>query len=67
MTKDEWTQRYAAQVRKRAGWTLEESAEAARVGAEAHEDSERAAGNAVAWEDPEGAADEEMSYWTNDE
>jgi hypothetical protein len=62
----EWESRYAARVRKRAGWTSEECAEAARVGAVAHEESERGCGNAVAWEDPEGAADEEMSYWTDD-
>ncbi len=62
----EWEARYAAQVRKRAGWTHEEAAEAARVGAIEYEQNERGCGNAVAWENPEDAADEEMSYWTND-
>ena len=67
MTQDEWMQRYAAQIRKRAGWTAEESTEAARVGAEVYAANERAAGNALTWESPEAEADEEMSYWSNDE
>jgi len=69
-----WEERYAAQVRKRAGWTPAEADECARVGAIAYEESERAAGNAVVWwggpsganNTPEDEADEEMSYWTDD-
>lgn len=74
ITRAEWEQRYAAQVRKSAGWTLEEAAEAARVGAEEYERNERGCGNAVVWwggpnganNTPEAEADEEMSYWDND-
>lgn len=74
ISREEWVRRYAARVRQRAGWTPEESAECARVGAEEYERNERAAGNAVAWiggpvgrlETPEEQADEEMSYWTDD-
>ncbi len=65
MNRNEWTARYAARVVNRAGWTHEEAQEAARVGAEVYENN--AAGNALAWEDPEAEADEEMSYWTDDE
>lgn len=67
MTRIEWERRYAARVRKRAGWTHEESVEAARVGAEGWERDERGCGNAVEWINPEDAADEEMSYWDDDE
>jgi hypothetical protein len=68
----EWERRYAARVRQRAGWSLEEAAECARVGAEAYEQNERAAGNVVIFaatpdSTPESEADEEMSYWTDDE
>ena len=74
ISRAEWEARYAAQVRKRAGWTHEEATEAARVGAEAYEESERGCGNAVVWwggpsganDTPEDAANEEMSYWTDD-
>ena len=74
ITRAEWESRYAAQVRKRAGWTHEEAAECARVGAEAYEEQERGCGNAVVWwggpsgadNTPEDQADEEMSYWTDD-
>jgi hypothetical protein len=67
----EWERRYAARVQQVAGWTAEEAAECARVGAETYEHNERAAGNVVmfaATEDstPESEADDEMSYWTDD-
>lgn len=75
ITREEWERRYAARIRQRAGWTHEEAAEAARVGAEAYEEQECRFGNAVVWwggpsgadNTPEDEADEEMSYWSNDE
>jgi hypothetical protein len=74
ITRAEWEARYAAQVRKRAGWTHEEAAECARVGAETYEEQERSFGNEVMWwggpsgalNTPEDEADEEMSYWDDD-
>lgn len=74
ITRAEWENRYAAQVRKRAGWTEQEAAECARVGAEAYEQQEHGRGNSVVWwggpsgahNTPEDQADEEMSYWTDD-
>jgi len=75
ITREEWVRRYAARIQQRAGWTEEEAAEAARVGAEAYEEQERGCGNAVVWwggpsganNTPEDEADEEMSYWSDDE
>jgi hypothetical protein len=66
MSREEWERRYAARIEERAGWTKQESAEWASVGAVMLEQNERAAGKAVVWEEPEDAADEEMSYWEND-
>ncbi len=74
ITRAEWERRYAARIMERAGWTAEQAAEAARVGADEYERNERAARNVVAWQDkseygansPEDDADEEMSYWTDD-
>jgi hypothetical protein len=74
ITRAEWENRYAAQVRKCAGWTLEAATKCARVGAEVYEENERAAGNAVVWwggpnganNTPEAEANEEMSYWIDD-
>jgi len=74
ISRAEWERRYAARIRQRAGWTEEEAAEAARVGADEYERNERAAHNVVTWQDktvagansPEDEADEEMSYWEDD-
>ena len=74
ITRADWESRYAAQVRKRAGWTHEEAAECARVGAKAYVEQERGWGATVVWwggpsgahNTPEDQADEEMSYWIFD-
>ena len=72
ISRAEWESRYAAQVRKRAGWTHEEAAECARVGAEVYEQNELDGGATMpVWRDnvtssPESEADEEMSCWTDD-
>lgn len=74
ITRDEWIRRYAARIQGRAGWTAEEAAEAARVGAEEHERDATDSGKSVVWWggpdgsdlSPETLADEEMSCWTDD-
>lgn len=70
MTREEWIDRYAKRIVACADWTPEEAQRAAEVGAYEHERNERAAGNAIVWGDPtspEDDADDEMSYWENDE
>lgn len=75
ITRDEWVRRYAARVMEKAALTQEQADEVAKVGAEAYEESERAAHNKVMWcgessggnSSPEDVADEELSYWDNDE
>lgn len=71
----EWERRYAARIMERADWPEHAAIEAARVGAEEYERGEREYGNIVLWiggpigglDTPEENADEEMSYWDNDE
>jgi hypothetical protein len=73
ITRDEWVRRYAQRVTERAG--PDGAEDAAEVGADAYEEQERRCGVAVVWwggpsgahNTPEDEADEEMSYWTNDE
>lgn len=67
MTRDEWKRRYAARISERSGWSAEDAAECAEIGAECYEQNERGAGNAVEWSCSEEEADEEMSYWDDDE
>lgn len=75
ITRDEWKRRYAARVMEGAGWDEMAAMKAAEVGADEYEESERACGNDVVWwggpsgatNTPEDVADEEMSYWTDDE
>jgi hypothetical protein len=75
ISREEWTKRYAKRIMDVAGWAQEEADAAAIVGAECYEQNERAAGNKVLWIGypagmlltPEENADEEMSYWENDE
>lgn len=75
ITREEWERRYADRVRQKAGWTHEEAAEAARIGAITYEEQERGCGNEVVWwggpsgadNTPEDEADNEMSYWDDDE
>ena len=74
ITRDEWIRRYATRIHEQAGWTMEEAAEAARVGADEYERNARESGEAVVWwggpdgerNTPETEADEEMSCWTDD-
>lgn len=74
ITRDEWVRRYAARIQERAGWTPENSAEAARVGAEVHEGEAADRGEHVVWWggpdgsgfSPETIADDEMECWTDD-
>lgn len=74
ISRTEWERRYAARIRQRAGWSEEEAAEAARVGADEYERNERAAHNVPTFysqtgrgaNSPEDEADEEMSYWDDD-
>lgn len=70
MTRQEWIDRYAKRIQDCAGWTADQAMEAAKVGAYECERNERAAGNAMEWgssTSPEQDADDEMSYWENDE
>lgn len=75
ITAEEWVHRYADRIHEVSGGSAEFAMEAARVGAAEYERNERAAGNAVMWwggpsganNTPEDEADEEMSYWDNDE
>lgn len=69
MTRDEWTQRYAAQFMKGLQCDEEFANEAAEVAAQAEEDTTYG-GNFLVdgeWHDPEGAADDELACWENDE
>ena len=69
ITRDEWTRRYATRIHERAGWAMEEAAEAARVGADMLEQDGEApwwGSPGEAYNTPEDEADEEMSCWTND-
>lgn len=75
ISREEWEKRYAKRIIDEAGWDQESADEAAKVGAQCYEQNERAAGNKVIWIGwprgtlctPEEQADEEMSYWENDE
>lgn len=67
LTREEWMRRYAARVMECAGVEEHQAIEIAKVGAECWAEGERAASTAIEWIDPEDAADEEMSYWENDE
>jgi len=71
MTRDEWKARYAARIMERTDMDAVDAADIAEVGAECHEQNESAAGCKVDWDDkwaiPEDMADEELSYWDNDE
>lgn len=61
MTREEWIERYAKRFVTRGGFTEDQAKECAVVGYEA------AAESGDLDESPEDMADEEMSYWTNDE
>ena len=75
ITRDEWKRRYAARIMERAGWDELAAMKAAELGADEYEESESACGIDVVWwggpsgatNTPEDVADEEMSYWTDDE
>ncbi len=71
LSRAEWQRRYAERVRLRAGWSPEDAAECARVGAAVYEEAQRAAGTEVVFaatpdSTPESEADEEMSCWSDD-
>lgn len=59
ITKEEWIQRSAARFKDRGGLTEEEAREQAKASFETV--------NGDLSENPEDAADEDMSYWDNDE
>ncbi len=59
MTREEWMRRYAARMVTIGGMGRDVADEAAKAAADSAEDDE--------WLDPEESADEEMSYWTDDE
>lgn len=75
ITREEWVRRYAARIVERAGWTQQEADDAAFTGADEFARYEMKAQGFVVWwggpskcdNTPEDAADEEMSYWTDDE
>lgn len=75
ISRDEWARRYAARVIEQTGGAERWAMEVARIGADEYERNERAAGCAVVWwggpsgsyNTPEDEADEEMSYWDDDE
>jgi hypothetical protein len=67
MTREEYAKRFAAHLVGQSGCAEAYATENARAGVDAKEWFAQQAGRSVVWEDPEGAADDEMSYWENDE
>ncbi len=59
MTKQEWIDKYAARIIEVTGWLL---TEAMPVATNAYDDEDE-----DDMRDPVDAADDEMSYWTDDE
>ena len=64
MTREEWVRRWATRFREQ---TNLDATELAEVAANAEEDTARVAGRQPVWEYPEDAADEELSYWGDDD
>ena len=67
MTREEWERRYAARVMEVADMPEQQAMEIARIGSEVYEEQEGGAVNWAEAECPEDMADDEMSYWENDE
>jgi hypothetical protein len=62
LTREEWTRRFAARMME-VGGVLEHAAMDMAVAAAA----ENLEYNGDEWQDPEDDADDEMSFWENDE
>ena len=60
MTREDWIERAARRYHEQGGLGITESEVAAKTTYEAFNDRDRP-------EDPEEAADDEMTYWTDDE
>lgn len=64
LTREEWKRRFAVHFKQQTGLDSDEIAESA---AEGEEITARYLGKEPVWEDPEWAADEELSYWGDDD
>ena len=64
MTRVEWVRRWAERFESQTGFNADDLAE---IAASAEEDTARYVGREPVWEDPEDAADEELSYWGDDD
>lgn len=58
MTREEWTRRYAARIKERAGVDDDFALQCAEVGATEYQRE-----NGDVWAEPEEEADIELSYW----
>lgn len=65
MTRDQWLRRCAQRFIDRGGLDTGEAAACAEECARTQLDENGR--NPAGWDKPEDAADEEMSYWTDDE
>lgn len=67
MNRDEYVRRFAARLVAQSECSQANAMENAQAGADASEWFAKQAGRTVVWENPEDAADDELSYWEDDE
>ncbi len=73
ITREEWVRRYAARVHAKSELPIEQCTNFAEIGAESYEYNYREKGEPLVWHgeghwlSPESLADEEMSYWEDDD
>ena len=67
LTREEWVHRYAARIVDVAALDTKEATKLAEIGHACMDQDLQTHGDTFYSETPEAAADEEMSYWENDE